>query len=106
MSCVVHEGRLFCTTSELRFGPECEDDHEAELFLAHVWRTVAMDPRALPYDVLERCLAEVRSDPASVPTHPSRLCACGSKRMIVCRETHADGSVRVNCTLCDGTQVA
>lgn len=83
MGCWADSCRLYCSVSEVHFGPVCRSDDEAYELLHHVWRTRGMDPRALgDYADLDKALAEVRDGTgAKMPTHEAVQCFCGSRHM-------------------------
>jgi hypothetical protein len=79
MTLDTHNARLYDSVSETEFGPQCETDDEADALAWHVWRTRGVDARAVEYDELDSALTEIREGHAeSMPTHPDRLCYCGS----------------------------
>jgi hypothetical protein len=79
MSLDSQNARLYDSVSETEFGPQCETDAEADALAWHVWRTRGVDARVVDYAELDSALAEIREGRAeSMPTHPDRLCYCGS----------------------------
>jgi hypothetical protein len=60
MAVDVDAARLYCTTAEVHFGPQCADDDEAETLRAECYRTIG-DPRGLDRGVLDGLLSDIRA---------------------------------------------
>ena len=79
MSVQAYRGRMYCSVSECAFGPQCQDDREADRLAAHVYRTRGSDPRAVADVEIDMAFEELQNGTAAqIPTHPRIACTCGS----------------------------
>ncbi len=53
---------MYCTTSDVAFGPVFTSHEEAERFIAYCWLQTGDDPRGVEGCVLERLVTEMRKE--------------------------------------------
>lgn len=98
MGISVENCRMYDTVSETPFGPLCHSDEEAEQLISHILRTRDTDPRVMePVDRL-LCFVELIQG-EKVPTHPDRLCQCGSG-LQYSSKTWSMHDVKTHCEKC------
>ncbi len=100
MAVEIHNGRLYCTTSETFFGPQCRDDKECEELAWHAYRINGTDVRNIS-EQLDFYL-EVHRDFGlhRLATHSSLYCKCGSGKMYTMKTYLPNGNIETCCEKC------